>query len=128
VRHALVELDDGNAGGPRRIDDRMLERAAPAGLDVDLVDGRAGRQCLRDDLGPFGDERALLGTRAAAAEEPPQPLDLLVLQAEGQRVLYACLASSQRRPKAVSSVTARSARTFRSTSTPAVFSPATRRL
>ncbi len=93
-------------------------------LGLDLPSG-AGR--FTDELAPLDDERTVVGTRTAAPEQAPQPLDLGVV--ERQRVVQsAALADATSDANAAASVTARSARILRSTSMPAALSPAMNRL
>ena len=93
-------------------------------LGLDLPSGVDG---FADELAALDDERAVVGTRTAAPEQAPQPLDLGV--AERQRfVQSAALADATSDANAAASVTARSARILRSTSMPAALSPAMNRL
>ena len=106
--------------GGRR--DRSRSRGDELGLDLPPGVGR-----FADELAALDDERTVVGTRTAAPEQAPQPLDLGVV--ERQRVVQsAALADATSDAKAAASVTARSARILRSTSMPAALSPAMNRL
>ncbi len=116
--HTGPELMDGSPCRGHRRDPRSHELG---------LDRPPGGHCLTDERRSLDDERRLLVTRTAAPREAPQSLDLRVGESErlGQS---AALAASTRRANAAASVTARSARTLRSTSMPAALSPAMNRL
>src|SRR5690606_22293320 len=129
----LVHLDAGVARGAHR---RVLERV---GLGVHLFDRGARAERLGEQHGAVDEERALLGTSAAAPREAPQPLQSRIARAQPAQlsapapVAAGAAASAESATptsaaKADSSRTARSARTLRSTSTPAIRSPLTKRL
>ena len=105
--------------------------------DVEPLDGDARVEGGADELRPFGYERALGPTRRALLHQPPQPADAPMRERQplGQEAtsLTATPASAScavrtSAPKACGSLTARSARTLRSTSTPATWRPLIRRL
>jgi hypothetical protein len=95
--------------------------------DVLGLDLPAGGHGLADQRRPFDDERTFLRTRTAAPQEAPQSLDLRV--GEGQWFAQSAdRACSTNAVNVAGSVTAMSASTLRSTSMPAAFRPAMKRL
>src|ERR1700735_882656 len=106
----------------------LIRSALNAGLPIQ---GRA------NELGPFGHEGALAPTGRALLQQPAQPADSPVREGQplGQEATSATgaldsasCAVATRAPNASESLTARSARTLRSTSTPARCRPLMRRL
>ncbi len=95
----------------------------------DLLDLPAGRDRLGDQRRSLDDERIVLQTRTAAPDEAPQSLNSWM--GKGQVSVAqtsAPLAVSTNLANAAASLTARSARILRSTSTPAFDNPAINRL
>ena len=124
--------------GQRVCRSRRRRPASTPGATVLGLDRPAGGDRLADEGRALDDERTVLGTRTAAPEQAPQPLDLGVGECASpaasppwhadQLAAERALAASTSAPKAAASVTARSARILRSTSMPAALSPAMNRL
>ena len=121
----------------RRQTSWVAPSSAPSGDDVDRLDGRAGVEGAADELGALGDEGALGPAGRTLLQQPAQPADPPVREGQplGQEATSADGASASAScavctsaPNAAGSLTARSARTLRSTSTPARWSPLMRRL
>ena len=136
-------LSDDGEEPARRLDvrdslgDSLGERERRAG-SVDRLDpGRyvvgldrpAGGDGLADQNLALDDKCTFVGTRTAAPEKAPQSLNLWVRIAKFWLMTQSdAFATSTRRPNAAGSETANSARILRSTSMPAVLSPAMNRL
>src|SRR5690606_34863278 len=108
-------------------------------LGVHLFDRGARAERLGEQHGAVDEERALLGTSAAAPREAPQPLQSRIARAQPAQlsapapVAAGAAASAESATptsaaKADSSRAARLARTLRSTSTPALRAPLRKRL
>ena len=109
----------------------------PGRRHVDGLDGTAGVERTADELGTLGHEGALGPASRALLQQPAQPADPPVREGQplGQEATSAigaferaACAVATSAPNASGSLTARSARTLRSTSTPARCRPLTRRL
>ena len=130
---------EGTGGGQTR-----FGGGGRGGVDIDRLDDGAGGPGLPQQLDALDDKASFRLAGTAAAGEAPQSLYRLVPEGErssegpepGQAVAdraaegpdRASRATSTSAAKVASSRTARSASTLRSTSTPAVRSPAIRRL
>ncbi len=131
--HSRSEIEDSGTGGARPVDRTV--RVVTAGGHVDRLDRHAGGQRSGQQLDALDDDDTFGPPQAGLAEQRPQALDPLV--GGGQAALAQEAASSAARgarsasfatctrvENASGSVTARSASTLRSTSTPARCSPA----
>ena len=93
--------------------------------DKCALHGRPGIERLADDLRAFDDEGPLDVTRALLPQQTTQALDLLVPEPQSRllgplvQLAFSPRDSSTNDANAAGSLTARSARTLRSTSTPA---------
>lgn len=106
---------------------RYVEVDRLIGCNVAALDRPAGPQRLRQQTKSLDDECTLLVTRTAAPQQAPQSLNpgVRVREQFAQRAPFAAVVKAL---NAAGSVTARSARTFRSTSMPAALRPAMKRL
>jgi hypothetical protein len=134
-----VDTDTAFAGPVEGVG-RRRRRPRVLGRHEDGFDLGAGVQGTDEELHPLDDEDPFGLTDAASADQPAQPLDPLVPEPERRSRQEAAtgvgvgvggraaLASPTSWAKASGSVTARSARTFRSTVISAWRSPAMSRL
>jgi len=121
---ALADLLDGTIVGT-------------VGRDVHGLDGNIRIERTADELRPFGDEGAFGPTCRTLLQQPAQPTDASVREGQplGQEATpatgaldNASCAVATSAPNASESLTARSAKTLRSTSTPARCKPLMSRL
>ncbi len=138
LEHAGAQGEHAHArriGAPAHLLDGAVVRTG--GRHVERLDRHAGVERAADELRTLGDEGALAPARRTLLQQPAQPADPPVREGQplGQEATSAtgALASAScavatSAPNASGSLTARSARTLRSTSTPARCRPLMSRL